>query len=299
MTVPWSKGSVEQRRAVKLLKILGPLALLVPIVAGVLGAGTGWVFLIGGIFLLPVGLVASKAESETAKKDAEVSAFFRSLGGTATSQGTTLGQALQSMELNSFPTLRPHVQTLSLRLKAGAKPETCWRLFGAETGSLLIDQAASMFFDATNLGGDAEQSGVLCSLFTNRVSMLRARRRGVAGTFGWLTLTMHTVITALLFFILEILRKFIELMQSAANFEMQEESMREMALSMMSFSTPQTGFLEQLALALIVLMALTNAFAMVASEGSSLIKITFYAAIMLFISGFGILVIPSVIGTVL
>ena len=49
----------------------------------------------------------------------------------------------------------------------------------------------------------------------------------------------------------------------------------------------------------IVMMSLINGFSVVASEGASLIKISFYASIMLFISGIGILVIPPLVNTVL
>ena len=299
LTVPWGDGSRQQKLTVKLAKILCPIAVVVAIVLGVLGLGAGWPMVIAGLIILPVGISANKAQDECDKEEAEISAFFRSLGGTATSQGTTLGQALETMELASFPTMRSHITRLSMRLRAGAKPITCWRLFGRETGSLLIEQSANMFFDATNMGGDAEECGGLCSMFTNEIAMLRARRKGVAGTFLWLTLVMHTVVTALLYFILEILRKFIDLMQSAASFDMQEEEMRQMAMDLMSFSTPQTAFLEQLSLALIVMMSLINAFAIVASEGTNLIKVTFYLAVMFIISGVGILIIPSLISGIL
>jgi len=299
MSVPWAQGSKEQRLAFKLLKISLPIVLLVTLAMVLLKVSFGWIFVTLGVLLLPLGIASYRAESHVAKKDEEIGAFFRSLGGTATSRGTTLGQALESIEMASFPNLRPHIRKLLLRLRANAKPEVCWQLFGLETGSLLIDQAVDMFFDATSLGGDPEQSGLLSSMFTEKVAMLRAKRRGVAGTFSWLILAMHTVLSALIVFVLQILKKFMQLIQASGTMEYQEEAMRQLAVRMLTFTTPQTAFLEKMALALIVMMALTNAFAIVASEGTHIAKMSFYLAIMYFVSGISFLIVPSIVNAIL
>ena len=295
LSVPWVRGSKEQRRGLKLLKILLPVASLAAIVLVVLGLDLGWILIIPSIILLPLGFVCQRAEGEVGKKDGEVSAFFRSIGGTATSRGTTLGRALDEMELDAFPTLRKDIRILTLRLRAGAKPGICWERFGVETGSLLIQQSADTFYQSTNLGGDPETAGVLCSKFSSAVSLLRAKRRGVAATFSWLTIAMHCVISALMVFILEILGQFINLMNSVMSGIGQEASTQQAGTALMSFATPQVAFLEKMAIALVVMLGLTNAFGIVGSEGTSIIKISFYLPIMYILSGVCFLVIPSVV----
>ena len=299
LSVPWAEGSKHQKLALKLTKILGPATLIIAMALMAMSVSCGWVFIIAALFLLPLGIASMKAESAVAKKDGEVSAFFRTLGGTATSRGTTLGNALDEMALDAFPTLSQDIRRLNLRLRAGSKPGICWERFGVETGSLLIQQSADIFYQSTNLGGDAETAGLLCSQFASTVALLRAKRLGVAATFSWLALVMHAVNSALLVFVLEILQKFISLMQGVMVVDSQEEAVRDMSTRMMSFVTPETQFLGQLALFLTIMLALCNAFAIVAGEGSSIIKMSFYLAIMFFMSGIVYLVVPSVLSGIL
>ena len=186
-----------------------------------------------------------------------------------------------------------------MRLRAGAKPGSCWRLFGQETGSLLVSQAAGVFYEATNLGGDPEVSGVLCSLFASKTALLRAKRSGVAATFSWLTLVMHGVISALMVFILEILRKFVMMMQAAMDTLQSDQATAQLGMRAMAFNIPQMGFLEQLTVGLLLVLALINGYAIVASEGTNILKISLYLSIMLLVSGIAFLIVPAVLVNVL
>jgi len=67
---------------------------------------------------------------------------------------------------------------------------------------------------------------------------------------------------------------------------------------MLAFNMPETDFLGKLALALIVMMAITNAFAMVASEGSKLMKMTFYLSAMFGMAGVALLVVPPLVASI-
>jgi flagellar protein FlaJ len=298
MSVPWAQGSEEQQRALKLLKILAGAAVVVGAALTLLHLSVGWVLVATALLIIPAGFASSKAEAKVMKRDMEVGAFFRSIGGTATSRGTTLGEALSGIEMDSFPALESIIRRLLLRLRAAARPELCWRLFGKETGSRLISQATGVFYEATNLGGDPETAGVLCSLFSTRTAMLRAKRSGVAATFAWLMMVMHGVLATLMVFILEILKKFMTLMESAMPAEQGAEAMKAMAMELLSFAAPQTDFLEKITIAMLVLLALVNSFAIVSSEGSHLLKITFYLSIMLLLTGIAFLVVPPLVSSI-
>jgi archaellum biogenesis protein FlaJ (TadC family) len=295
MSVPWKQGSEEQQRVLKLFKIFAPLALVVCLGLMVLGLDWGWSLIVTGLCLLPVGIASLKVDGTTFKKDTEVSSFLRSLGGTATSRGATLGSALNEMELDSFPMLTPNIETLTRRLRAFVKPEICWGRFAKETGSMLISQTTGVFFSAINLGGDPETAGHLTSSFAMKTAMLRAKRRGVAATFTWLTVVMHTVMSGLMIFLVEILKQFMEMMNAAMSFGGQEDMMEQMAGRVMAFSTPPVALLDTMTIGMILVLTFINSFAIIANEGSHLIKMTFYLSIMMFATGVCYRILPPMV----
>jgi flagellar protein FlaJ len=294
ISVPWSKGSKAQRKSIKMLTISLPIAVMVVAILVLLKVPLAFVFFGAAAALLPVGYLANRAEGRVTKKDGEVSGFYRSIGGTATSRGTTLGQALMRIELKSFPSMVEDIQQLGLRLNASVKPFICWGIFGFETGSNLIRQSSGIFYEATNLGGDPETAGVLCSLFSSRTAMLRAKRKGVAATFSGLTMVMHAVIAALMVFILEILKKFVAMMEAALSSQTQAASTQTLGANLLAFSIPQVGMLENITVFLLIMLVGINAFCIVASEGAHLAKLTYYSALMFAMTGLAFLIIPVV-----
>lgn len=297
---PLAEGDKEQRLSLKLLRILAPVAGVTSLALVPLGVSWGWIMIVASFLLAPIGIVSSLADRKITKKDKEISAFFRSLGGTATSRGTTLTDALTNIELSSFPTLEPDIRRLSLRLNAIGNPDLCWRMFRIETGSKLINQTTDVFYEAIRLGGDPERSGILSSLFSMRTAMLRAKREGVAATFTWLLIVMHAVLVALMVFLLEIIHQFALLLEEAMGpSEQGGVAMQSLTMNMFTFGTPQIQFLEQITIGIVLALAFTNAFAAVASEGSLLLKIFFYLSILLFLSGVSFLIVPSAVHLVM
>lgn len=299
--VPLKIGSKKQRLSRKLFLILVPIDVLVCLLGAVLGIDKGWILILGGLLLVPIGIVSSRSDNETSKKDEEISSFFRSVGGTATSRATTLKEALAAIRLDSFPALEPDIRLLDLRLKSFGKPELCWTTFGSETGSKLAYQGTGIFYEAINLGGDPERAGNLTSDFTMKTAMLRAQRRGVGATFAWLTIVMHSVMAALMVFLLGILGQFAERLAAAmATLGTGAEAQTSLGLgNMFTFSAPQINFLTTITIGMIIMLSLINAFAIVASEGAHLIKMTYYLGILLITSGFAFLVIPPIVKTLL
>jgi archaellum biogenesis protein FlaJ (TadC family) len=47
---------------------------------------------------------------------------------------------------------------------------------------------------------------------------------------------------------------------------------------------------------MVLLLTLTNAFAILAADGGHVLKISFYLSILAFLSGVGFIILPSVIG---
>lgn len=301
LTVPLAKGSKEQRLTRKLFLILTPLALLISTLLFIVGTPQGWVLIIAALIVFPVGVVYSGADSQTTKKDSEISPFLRSLGGTATSRGTTLKEALLSMKKGSFPTLQPDIRILVLRLTSFIEPGLCWRSFATETGSKLAEQSTVIFTEAVGLGGDPEKTGALTSMFAMKTAMLRAKRRGVAATFSWLAIIMHGVMAALMIFLLGIMNQFtIRLNAAMSSLGNGVDVMGAMGLkNMFTFNQSQMDYLTTITVGMILALSAVTSFAIVASEGSHLIKIALYLPILMFISGVLFLIGPSLVRLVM
>lgn len=296
--VALKKGTKEQQLSQKLALILGPVTVVVAAGMMVLGVPDGWVMVAAGVVMAPIGLVAMRAENQVDKKAEELSSFLRSLGGTASSRGSTLRESLNHIKMGSFPTLEPDVERLRLRLNALGFSEICWDMFGNETGSKLARQASSIFYESVRLGGDPEQSGLLASEFATSTAMLRAKRKGVAGTFRWLTIIMHGVLTALMVFLLAIMGQFMQMLNDAmAGVPEGGGSMAGMGATtgMFSFGELQMSFMQKMTMGTVIMMALINAFAVVSGEGSQILKIFFYLSILLIFSGLNFLFVPSVV----
>jgi flagellar protein FlaJ len=297
INIPLKLGSKLQKRSRKWARILVPLSVGVSVLLAVAGVPTGYVLIVSGVLMLPVGYMTNKSDNQTRLKDEEIAAFFRSVGGTATSRGTTLKEAIAALKLDSFRVLQPDIRMLDLRLKSFGKPELCWRTFGFETGSSLAKQAAGVFYESVNLGGDPETVGNLTSEFAMKTAMLRTQRQGVGATFAWLTMVMHAVMGALMVFLLTVLEQFGVRMQAAMSLMGNgEEAQSAMGLgSMMSFNMPQMNFLSTITVGMLLILSVINGFAIVASEGSHMIKITYYLAIMLILVGFSFIAVPPIV----
>jgi len=297
LSVPLAAGSKRQRATRKWFRWAFPVALVAFFGLSALGVNTGLVFMAAGFILLPVGWISRRADKETVQKDAEVSSFLRSLGGTATSRGTTLKEALVHMKIDSFPALQPDIRMLNLRLASFGKPEICWRLFGTESGSKLADQSTGIFYEAVNLGGDPEKTGLLTSEFAMKTAMLRAQRRGIGSTFSWLTLVMQTVLSMLMVFLLGVMQQFaVRMGEAMSTLNESQTSASALGLgSMFSFSEPQIQFMQVSTVVMVGLLAVSNAFSVVATEGAHLVKMTYYLSLLLVLSGIAFLFVPPVV----
>lgn len=300
MTVPPARGSFEQRRALRLFRLLGPLAAALAAIMYLVQIPLGWVLIFIAGMLMPVGVVSLLSDRKTTKKDEEFSTFLRSTGGMASSSGTTLKQAMTRIDLSSFPTLEPDIMRLSTRLQALVEPEICWQKFGTESGSKLVSEVTSIFYGAIKMGGDPERVGYLCSLFTAKTTQLRAKRRLVAGTFAGLTTVMQAVIACLMVFVLSIVNNFAKLVtELMPTGEGASEGQASMNMAMSSFSPAELQFLSTMTVTMIVLLAVIAATAIILSDGGYKLKVAFYLGLTTLISGVSLLLVPPMVARIL
>jgi len=300
MIVPAAQGSAEQQKALNLSRMLIPGSIALGVVLAVIGLPISWSMMISAAVLLPVGYISMQSDKLVVKKDIEFSTFLRSLGGMATSSGTTLKQALTKIDLSSFPTLEPDIDRLSTRLRALVEPTICWHKFGLESGSRLISEVSDIFYGAVKIGGDPERVGYLCSLFTAKTTQLRSKRRLTAGTFSGLATVMQAVVTGLMIFVLSIVTNFASMVEQLMPKNTNAlGSAPAASLTIGQFSSGDLQFLGGLTLSMVLILGIVSAAAMIFCDGGYKLKVTLYLAMIIFISGICFLVVPPMVAGIL
>jgi len=270
-------GPKVQRLAVRLGKILPVVVVISGLLLLMLGADLGVVLMLAAVILLPLGVISVAGDRQINRKDKEIGPFLRSLGGMTTSTGTTLTEALTRLNLNSFPALEEDVERLTKRLVAAISPELCWRKFALETGSKLISETIDIFNDAINLGGDPDRVGLLCAQFSARTIQLRDKRAVVTSTFTWLTIVMHAAIGGLVILIMGIIDEFLGLIMGVSEAGGAEVA-AEIASSvpLISFGPDAIRLLHMMTLGMVLLLTITNSFAILSADGGHVLKVSFF-----------------------
>jgi flagellar protein FlaJ len=287
------EGTWPQRMAGQLaIYTFAAVFILCPLLM-VVGLPLGPTLIIAAIILLPMGAISMWAGREIDQKDREFGPFLRSLGGMAVSTGTTITEALTRIDLSSFPTLEPDLTRLRSRLVAAVEPELCWNKFALETGSKLIGETVNIFNDAVRLGADPDTVAFLSAEFGTKTIMLRAKRKVVASTFSWLTVAMHATVTALMIIVLEIIRNFSLMMELAAG-ALDMGTLSD-GMPMPAFNMPDVSFFELMAIIMVIMLSVINAYAIVATDGGHKYKAVFFLSILLFLPGICFIVIPPLV----
>lgn len=260
----------------------------------VVGMSLGATLIIAALILMPMGAISMWAGREIDKKDREFGPFLRSLGSMAVATGTTITEALTRLDLSSFPTLEVDLIRLRSRLLAAVEPELCWRKFALQTGSKLIGETVNIFNDAVRLGADADTVAFLAAEFGTKTIMLRAKRKVVASTFSWLTVAMHGTVSALMIIILEIIRNFTAMIETAAS-ALDQQALESAATTVPTFNTPDVGFFQLIAIVMVIMLSVINAYAIIATDGGHKYKGVFFLSILLFLVGISFIVIPPLV----
>jgi len=268
------------------------MAIVVCAVLAVMGVDLGVILLAVAALVFPIGLISRKDDKNVLRRDAEVGAFLRSLGGVATAIGTTVKDAMGRLDLNAINVLRQQVKRLYTRFLSGIRGKLCWQKFIDETGSELTNRSVGMFYDAIDLGGAPEQAGYHSSLYADRISMLRARRKTISQPFQWLCITMHAAVVGLLIFITEVVTIFGGLVAGAKE-TMPTISGAPSVATFSSFNFSGLEFLHTLVLPLVIVFTLANAIAPSIADGGSRYKILYNLGLTAGISGLSLVLLPT------
>lgn len=288
-------GSREQKLAKKLFTLLVPVGIAVCGLMVMSGVNVGMAMVAGAFLIFPVGFVSANDDKKVGKKDREVGAFLRSLGGISTAVGTTVREALSQIDLKSMINLSKDVSWLYTRLISGISARLCWNRFVADTGSELINRSVGMFYDAIDLGGEAGQAGYHASLFASKLALLRDKRKTISSPFRWLCIAMHSAVVLLLVFITEAVSIFGSMVAGAQK-EIPKLSGSAAMSAFGSFNFAGLEVMHSLVLPLIVIFSIANALAATIADGGSKYKIFYNLAITASVSGVALIFLPEVAG---
>lgn len=271
-------------------------------VAAVFSAVLGFTFgfgpaLIGAaVALAPVGYVAFRDDWRVDARDRDTATFLRALGSVMGAIGTTATEALSRLNRRSLGALEPHVRRLYVRLGNNITPELCWLRLAGESGSELVSRSVRVFWDGLRLGGDPERVGTLASNFAQRVYLLRASRKLVTTTFAWVVVPLHAVLLCIMLFITEVVRIFGTELSKIQDQSLNSDVLTEAGVNpMLIYSSPDMRFISFFVYTMILFLTAANAFAPYAAVGGNRYKLCLFGAIMLFLSGAAIILIPNMV----
>jgi len=291
--------SQEQDYANNLAKLLFPVGAVFVVIVILLKVNFGASMVLASAFMLPVGLVVMADDRKVGKRDTDIAAFLRSLGGVMQAIGATAAEAISRLDFRSLGILKEDVELLHVRLLAGVTPDLCWNRFVCETGSELVNRSVRTFWDGITLGGEPQDVGNESSAFAMKISLLRAQRAQVSSGFTWLTIAMHAVLTILSVFIYSVFVSFSQLIKNLMPNEQISNDVTSKLPSFGIFSQNglQINLLHFMVILIVFVLTVANAFAMYAVSGGHPRKLIFYLALTTAISGLVFMLVPSIAST--
>jgi flagellar protein FlaJ len=288
-----ARKSPEQYQMKRLGQILLPVSAVLGVVLGIT-FGIGLALIGSAVALAPLGYVAFRDDGKLDGRDRDIAAFLRALGGVMGAAGTTVNEALSRINRRSLGTLEPHVHRLYVRLNNNITPQLCWLRLAGESGSEIVSRSVRIFWDGLRMGGDPGRVGVLASNFAQKVVLLRASRRLVAGTFAWVVVPLHIALLGIMLFITEVMRIFGTQLTKIQNESIKSDTLAEAGMSdVLLFSSPNMQIITVFVGMMIVLLTAANTFAPYAAGGGHPYKLALFGSIMMFISGIAIITVPA------
>lgn len=269
------------------LRRLLPVTLAIGIGAGALlmyfapiGSAIGWVLLGFSTPLIPVGILANRADNAIKARENAFPTFIRTLGTTAGITGYSTGKTAKLLLVRDFGVLSTPVRALHARLSVGVDSGLCWKSLASECGSETIRIFGGVYDATVSLGGDPGEIGKMISRNMIRRLVLRAKRIQVANGIRSMIYPLHAIECALLSFMTTLLEFLLRMMSFGGQYN------TSLGLFNPSIDPSSIAPLFQ---GIMIMMAFSNAFAMKISEVSNKYRFLFHLAVLLAMTG-GVLV---------
>jgi flagellar protein FlaJ len=269
------------------LRKLLPISMAIGAVASVLlaylvpkGPAIGWLLLGFSTPLLPVGILASKADNAIKARENAFPTFIRTLGTTAGITGYSTAKTIKLLLVRDFGVLSIPVRALHARLTIGVDSGLCWKSLASECGSETVRIFSGVYDATVSLGGDPGEIGKMISRNMIRRLVLRAKRIQVANGIRSMIYPLHVIECALLCFMTTLLEFLLRMVSVGAQYS------TSLGLFNPSIAPSSIAPMFQ---GIMILMAFSNALAMKISEVSNKYRFLYHLAILLVMTG-GIMV---------
>jgi flagellar protein FlaJ len=226
--------------------------------------------------LLPVGILAKRADNAVKAKENAFPTFIRTLGTTAGITGYSTARALKLLLVRDFGILTTQVKALHSRLAIGVDAKLCWRNLASECGSDMIRIFGGVYEATVSLGGDPGEIGKMISRNMLRRLVLRAKRIQVASGIRAMIYPMHAIECALLAFMTTLLQFLVNMVNIGGQFN------SSIGLFQSSINPSSIAPLFN---SIMILMALTNAIALKVTEVSNNYRFLYHLAILFIMTG--------------
>ena len=297
-------GSKEQEIIKLLCRALLPAGFIVTLGLILLKIHLGYIMIVAAAFVAPIGVMAVIDDGKVTGRDFDFPTFAKTLGSLAGTMGLNPNVAMDYLDRETVGSLEPLVNTLHKSLSLELSPSLSWERFIRDSGSELINRCTRIFNDAINLGGDPSEIGKIVSSSSLAIVLLRMKRKPVSANFAGLVILLHTAMSALLIFIIEIIVAFnvalATMFESSGLADGAEGAMSGMGGLAGSFGgtgPAELTFLYQFTITAIFILVISNTFAVMVADGGAKCKIFFYGAIITAVSGLVMLVVPGLVST--
>lgn len=292
----------EQRTMAVLARLLFPAAFLMALLVYLFGHSLGLSLIVAALLVFPVGVVTNILERKVDDRDRDIGDFLRSLGSVTTARSATVIDSLKHIDQRAIGSLEPELKRLLNRVSAGINTSRAWGRFMAETGSEMVHRVVRAFWDANDMGGDADKVGQLCGDMALRVHLLRAKRKLVSSTFNYVVIPMHIALIGVLVFISEVVSAFnSKLLEAQAVVNSENTSSinpEDIGIpGALTFQNFDTGFIKIMVLGVIIALTVVNAFAPRAAAGGHNLKLAFFGAFTMFATGVVLIAVPPMAGS--
>jgi flagellar protein FlaJ len=294
-----SYRSLEQMQVNDMQKVLLPGALILPAFLLALGVNPGFILIVLGLIIAPMGFVGMRDDKNIDRRDRDFSQFTKMLGSICGGMGVTIKEGIKKVDQKSIGSLDIFVKKIYVQLIMGMEPRLCWAKFIGGTGSELIHKFSYIFLDSTELGGDPVKIGKLVNNTSLEIVLLRMKRNLVASSFTSLVIPLHVSMCGLMIFIIEIMIIFstmiTKLYSSMDAFDTSGGGISVASMGFNLFQNVNVDLLSQYMVMMVLVLTLCNTVASWVATGGNRYKLFYYGAIMSVTSGLALIILPIVV----
>jgi flagellar protein FlaJ len=302
------RASNEQNTIHAMERIIVPVTLVLALVLWVLGVPIGWIFVLVGVLMAPIGIIGFIDDHNITLRDTDFATFIRNYGAVMGGQSTTAVHALGAINRKAFMALEPLINSVYSKMNLGLDERQTWDRFIGDSGSDLISKYLNIYLDTVKLGGPPEPIGKIVSSSMLEQVLLREKKDMLAKSFIMILVPMHIAMAGIfvvLFHIMvtltgsvsKMMMHFQNLSNAASGTTVAGGVSANSALSssMGMFSNFPEDVMGKYVIIIVTIITIANILASKIVGGGDRYMYYFYAAIFCTVTGLVFLIAPVIV----